>query len=69
MKITISSVTIFITVLICILKLIGILNISWFWCFSLVWLPFAILLVLITLISIITAIYAIFYVIFENIKE
>ena len=68
MKITVSSATIFITALLCILKLIGILNISWFWCFCLVWLPFAIFLGLIALIAIIIVIYAIIYVIFESIK-
>lgn len=68
MKITVSSATIFITALLCILKLIGILNISWLWCFCLVWLPFAILLGLMALIAVIIVIYAIIYVIFESIK-
>ncbi len=68
MKITVSSAIIFITALLCILKLIEIINISWFWCFCLVWLPFAIFLGLMALMFIITAIYAIIYVIIENIK-
>ena len=32
------------TALLCVLKLTGILTISWWWCFCLLWLPFAILL-------------------------
>lgn len=68
MKIEVTRTPIFITALLCILKLIGMLNISWFWCFCLVWLPFAIFLSLIALIVIIIIIYAIFYVIFESIK-
>ena len=32
-----------ITALLCILKLTGVISISWWWCFCLFWLPFAIL--------------------------
>ena len=32
------------TVLLCILKLMGTITISWWWCFCLLWLPFAIVL-------------------------
>ena len=35
--------TILLTALLCILKLTGVLTISWWWCFCLIWLPFAIL--------------------------
>lgn len=35
--------TILITGLLCILKVTGVLSISWWWCFCLVWLPFAML--------------------------
>lgn len=38
------------TALLCILKLIGILPISWWWCFCLFWLPFAILFALLGLV-------------------
>lgn len=37
----------FITMLLCILKIAGIISISWWWCFCLFWLPFAIILVLV----------------------
>lgn len=42
-KITISfgSAQLILTALLCILKLTGILSISWWWCFCLIWLPFA----------------------------
>lgn len=43
-KINISGGTVLITSLLCILKLTGILTISWWWCFCLFWLPFAILI-------------------------
>lgn len=35
----------FITALLCILKLTGIISISWWWCFCLLWLPIAILFI------------------------
>ena len=35
--------TILLTALLCILKLTGVLSIPWWWCFCLIWLPFAIL--------------------------
>ena len=35
--------TIILTALLCILKLTGVLSIPWWWCFCLIWLPFAIL--------------------------
>lgn len=31
-----------ITALLCVLKLTGVISISWWWCFCLFWLPFAI---------------------------
>ena len=43
-KINISGGTVLITALLCILKLTGILTVSWWWCFCLFWLPFAILI-------------------------
>ena len=35
--------TIILTALLCTLKLTGVINISWWWCFCLFWLPFALL--------------------------
>ena len=35
--------TIILTTLLCTLKLTGVINISWWWCFCLFWLPFALL--------------------------
>lgn len=49
MRVTYGSGTIILTALLCILKLIGVLSISWWWCFCLIWLPFAILFGLIGL--------------------
>ena len=43
-KIRYSSIPILLTTLLCILKLTGILDISWLWCFSLMWMPFAIII-------------------------
>lgn len=68
MKITVSSATLLITALLCVLKVTGILNISWLWCFCLVWLPFAILIGIMGLIALMIVLYAIVYVIFERIK-
>ena len=44
MKINYGGGTIILTALLCVLKLTGTLTISWWWCFCLLWLPFAILL-------------------------
>ena len=41
-----GSGTIIFTALLCILKLTGVLSIPWWWCFCLIWLPFAILFVI-----------------------
>ena len=43
MKITYGSGTIILTALLCMLKITGILTISWYWCFCLIWMPFVIL--------------------------
>lgn len=34
---------IFLTVFLCILKVVGMFPLHWIWCFSLIWMPFAIL--------------------------
>ena len=38
-----GSGTIIFTALLCLCKVTGVLNISWWWCFCLFWLPFALL--------------------------
>lgn len=42
-SINIGGWPLLITALLCILKLTGVINISWWWCFCLFWLPFVIL--------------------------
>ena len=42
--------TILLTALLCILKITGVITISWWWCFCLIWLPFAILFAILGLI-------------------
>ena len=43
MKINIGNGFILFTAFLCILKVIGVLPIHWIWCFSLIWIPFAII--------------------------
>lgn len=43
MKINISKWFILLTVFLCILKVIGVFQVHWVWCFSLLWMPFAII--------------------------
>lgn len=62
-KINISGGTVLITGLLCILKLTGILTISWWWCFCLFWLPFEIVLALLGLLFIICVPYIIYLII------
>lgn len=62
-KINISGGTVLITSLLCILKLTGILTISWWWCFCLFWLPFAILIGFLGLVVAIMIPYLIIYLI------
>ena len=54
MKINICNGFIFLTVLLCILKAIGVFSFHWIWCFSLIWMPFAIVFGLIVAILAIT---------------
>lgn len=58
-----------VTILLCILKLTEIINISWWWCFCPVWIPFAIGAVLLVLIILVAVIYAITEVLLENSKK
>ena len=69
MKVTYGSGTIILTALLCILKLIGVLSISWWWCFCLIWLPFAILFGLIGLFVAIAVPFLIVAVIIEILKN
>lgn len=52
-SINIGGWPLLITALLCILKLTGVISISWWWCFCLIWLPFAILFGVLGLIAII----------------
>lgn len=56
------------TALLCILKLTGVISISWWWCFCLIWLPFALLLGIIALIVILAFMYALASVILDLLK-
>ena len=58
-----------VTILLCILKLTKIIDISWWWCFCPVWIPFAIGAVLILLIVIVAIIYAVAEVLLENFRK
>lgn len=58
-----------VTILLCVLKLTKIIDISWWWCFCSVWIPFAIGAVLIILIVIVAIIYAVTEVLLENSKK
>lgn len=59
MKISVGIGTIIITVLLCVLKVAGLITISWLWCFGLFWLPIALgigLYILIIIMLIVVAI-------------
>lgn len=47
-SINIGGWPLLITALLCVLKLTGVINISWWWCFCLFWLPFVILFAIAT---------------------
>ena len=59
----------FITALLCILKLIGIISISWWWCFCLFWLPFAIFFGMLGFIFVIIVTFLIISLIIEICKK
>lgn len=68
-KIQFPSLTIILTALLCILKLKGVIAISWWWCFCLIWLPFAILFALIGIAIAIAIIYCLItFIIFISTK-
>ena len=58
-----------ITALLCILKLTGVINISWWWCFCLFWLPFAIVFGIIGLFVVITVPFLIIALLIEILKN
>lgn len=64
-----GSATVLITALLCILKVTGYLNISWLWCFCLLWLPFALVFGVIGLILVCAIIYIIVTLITELINK
>ena len=45
----ISSVLLILTIVLVFLKVGGLISISWLWCFSLVWIPFGLVMALIAL--------------------
>jgi len=59
----------FITVLLCILKVAGVINISWWWCFCLFWLPFAILVAIISILVALCGLWLMISLIIEYCKE
>jgi len=58
-----------ITALLCILKLTGVISISWWWCFCLFWLPFAILFGIIGLFVVIAVPFLIIALLIEILKN
>jgi hypothetical protein len=67
-SVSIGGWPLLITVILCILKIINIINISWWWCFCLIWMPFAILFALIGFFIIIFVIVLLCALIIELIK-
>ena len=47
LTINLGGLPILITILLCVLKLTGVISISWWWCFCMFWLPFALMFALI----------------------
>lgn len=69
MKITYGSSAFVITALLCVLKVAGILTISWWWCFCLFWLPFAVIFAIIGLFAIIAVPFLIVALIIEILSD
>lgn len=63
-KINLGGITIILTTLLCILKVVGILKISWLWCFSLFWIPIALFIAILCLIVSVTFISSLLEIIF-----
>lgn len=58
-SINVRGLPLLITALLCTLKLTGIISISWWWCFCLIWMPFAIMFALFFIFVILALIYSI----------
>lgn len=65
-KINLGGITIILTTLLCILKVVGILKISWLWCFSLFWIPIALLIAILCLVVSVTFISSLIEIIFKS---
>lgn len=61
--------TIILTALLCILKLTGVLSISWWWCCCPIWLPFAIVFSIIGLFVAIAVLFLIIALLIEILKN
>lgn len=68
-SIKVGSTTVLITALLCILKVMGYISISWLWCFCLLWLPFAMVFCVVGLIFISAIVYVIFLLITSLINK
>lgn len=68
-SINIGGWPLLITALLCILKLTGVISISWWWCFCLFWLPFAIMFGIIGLFVVIAVPFLIIALLIEILKN
>lgn len=68
-SINIGGWPLLITALLCILKLTGVISISWWWCFCLFWLPFAIVFGIIGLFVVIAVPFLIIALLIEILKN
>ena len=59
LNVTVNYSTVLITIILCILKAAGIISISWWWCFGLIWIPFAVIFALFFILVILALIYTI----------
>lgn len=68
-SINVGGWPLFITALLCILKITGVITISWWWCFCLFWLPFAIVFGVLGLILVVTIPFLIILLLIEFLKR
>ena len=59
LNVNVNCSIILLTIILCILKVAGIISISWWWCFGLIWIPFAVIFALFFILVILALIYAI----------
>lgn len=59
LSINVNYGIILITIILCVLKAAGIISISWWWCFCLIWIPFAIIFALFFMLVVLALIYSI----------